>query len=80
MAYCKGYEQQEEGSLKDLFRARRIMLIYIFITCVSGMVYAQFKYLLPIQMDEMFPKLVVWQAFYQRTDREKFPLLYEKKE
>ena len=54
MAYCKGYEQQEEGSLKDLFRARRIMLIYIFITCVSGMVYAQFNYLLPLNMETLY--------------------------
>lgn len=48
------YERQEEGSLWNLFRTRRIMFVYIFISCISEIIYAQFNYLLPIQMDEMF--------------------------
>lgn len=48
------YEKRENGSLIDLFQTRKIMAIYIFISCIVGIVYTQFNYLLPIQIDEMF--------------------------
>ena len=48
------YERHEEGSLWNLFQMRKIMFVYILLSCVAGIVYAQFNYLLPIQMDEMF--------------------------
>ncbi|MBR2895297.1 MAG: MFS transporter, partial [Oscillospiraceae bacterium] len=35
-------------------KERKIILIYVLISCISSMVYAQFNYLLPIQMDEVF--------------------------
>ena len=37
-----------------MLRSRKILLVYMMICCVASMVYAQFNYLLPIQMDEMF--------------------------
>lgn len=48
------YEQQESGSLLEILKARKILLLYILIACISSIVYAQFNYLLPIQMDEVF--------------------------
>lgn len=48
------YEQQETGTVFGMLKSRKILLIYIVITCISSIVYAQFNYLLPIQMDEVF--------------------------
>lgn len=48
------YEMSEEGNLFDMIKTRKILLIYVVISCISAILYAQFNYLLPIQMDEMF--------------------------
>lgn len=48
------YELSEEGNLLDMIKTRKILLIYVVISCISAILYAQFNYLLPIQMDEMF--------------------------
>ena len=48
------YEAQVEGTLKDVIKTRKILLIYMVITCASFLVYGQFHYLLPIQMEEIF--------------------------
>ena len=48
------YEQNEEGTLLEVVKARKLLLVYVVIGCISAIVYAQFNYLLPIQMDEMF--------------------------
>lgn len=48
------YEEQVEGTLRDVIKTRKILLIYIVITCVCYLIYGQFNYLLPIQMDEVF--------------------------
>ena len=48
------YEAQEEGTLKDVLKTRKILLLYMVITCVTFFIYGQFNYLLPIQMDEIF--------------------------
>ena len=48
------YEAQVEGTLKDVLKTRKILLIYMVITCVTFFVYGQFHYLLPIQMEEIF--------------------------
>lgn len=48
------YEKNEEGSLIQILKGRKLMLIYIFICCVGMVIYNQFNYLLPIQMDELF--------------------------
>lgn len=48
------YEAQEEGTLLDMIKTRKILLLYIVIMCLSHMVYAQFNYMLPMQMDDMF--------------------------
>lgn len=48
------YEQNEEGTLLQIVKARKILLIYVVISCISAIIYAQFNYLLPIQMDEIF--------------------------
>ena len=48
------YEEQEEGSLMEILKMRKILLWFALILCVNDMIYAQFGYLLPIQMDEMF--------------------------
>lgn len=48
------YEMSETGNLLDMIKTRRILLIYVVISCISAILYAQFNYLLPIQMDEMF--------------------------
>ena len=48
------YELNEEGNLLDMIKTRKILLIYVVISCISAILYAQFNYLLPIQMDEMF--------------------------
>ncbi len=48
------YEKNEEGNLLQMLMGRKILLGYIVVGCVAHMVYSQFNYLLPIQMDEMF--------------------------
>ena len=48
------YEEHEKGSLFDVIKMRKILLGYTALACVNAMVYQQFNYLLPIQMDEMF--------------------------
>ena len=48
------YEAQDTGSLLQVVKGRKILLVYVVITCISAIVYAQFNYLLPIQMDEVF--------------------------
>ena len=48
------YEMSENGNLLDMIKARKILLMYVVISCISAILYAQFNYLLPIQMDEMF--------------------------
>ena len=48
------YEQRANGNLLDILKARKILVVYMIVCCVASMVYAQFNYLLPIQMDEIF--------------------------
>ena len=48
------YETNEEGNLFDMLKRRKILLGFVVISCVSNMIYSQFNYLLPIQMDEVF--------------------------
>lgn len=48
------YETRTEGSLWEILKMRKIMFVFIFTSCIYNMIYAQFGYLLPIQMDEVF--------------------------
>ena len=48
------YEEHEKGNLLDVLKGRKILLGYTVLACVNAIVYQQFNYLLPIQMDEMF--------------------------
>lgn len=48
------YEERLEGTLLDILKTRKILFVYIVICCISAIIYAQFNYLLPIQMDEIF--------------------------
>lgn len=48
------YEESEQGNLLDILKTRKILLLYVVIGCISSIIYAQFNYLLPIQMDEIF--------------------------
>ena len=48
------YEAQAVGSVMEVLKTRKVLLLYLVICCISAIVYAQFNYLLPIQMDEVF--------------------------
>lgn len=48
------YEDNEEGNVFQMLMGRKILLAYVVVGCVAHMIYSQFNYLLPIQMDEMF--------------------------
>lgn len=48
------YENRAEGTLREILKTRKILLLYIVLGCVAAIIYAQFNYLLPIQMDEFF--------------------------
>ena len=48
------YEAQAAGSVMEVLKTRKVLLLYLVISCISAIVYAQFNYLLPIQMDEVF--------------------------
>ncbi len=48
------YERQEEGNLLNMLKTRKLLLAYVVIGCISAMLYAQFNYLLPLQMNDMF--------------------------
>lgn len=46
------YENRAEGTLREILKTRKILLLYIVLGCVAAIIYAQFNYLLPIQMDD----------------------------
>lgn len=48
------YEEEAQGSLTSVLKTRKLMFLYIVISCVITIIYGQFNYLLPMQMDEMF--------------------------
>lgn len=48
------YEANEEGNVFQMLMGRKILLAYVVVGCIAHMIYSQFNYLLPIQMDEMF--------------------------
>ena len=48
------YEEEEEGTLGEVMKTRKLLWVYVVIGCLSAWVYNQFNYLLPIQMDDMF--------------------------
>lgn len=48
------YEAQAAGTVIQVLKTRKVLLLYIVICCISAIIYAQFNYLLPIQMDEVF--------------------------
>ena len=48
------YEEHTQGTIVNVLMERKILVMYIVITCISSIVYAQFNYLLPLQMDEIF--------------------------
>lgn len=48
------YESNEDGNIVDMIKGRKILLGYVIVSCVANMIYSQFNYLLPIQMDEIF--------------------------
>lgn len=48
------YEKRTEGTLWDLLKMRKILILFIAIQCLVSIIYDQFNYLLPMQMDEFF--------------------------
>ena len=48
------YEAQSTGTVVQVLKTRKVLLLYMVICCISAFVYSQFSYLLPIQMDEVF--------------------------
>ena len=48
------YEAQSSGTVVQVLKTRKVLLLYMIICCISAFVYSQFSYLLPIQMDEVF--------------------------
>ena len=48
------YEDKAEGSLIQMLRSRKLLVLYTAICCIAITLYNQFNYLLPIQMDEIF--------------------------
>lgn len=56
------YEKKSEGSLIAVLKTRKLLVGFIFLSCINQIIYAQFGYLLPIQMDEVF--LIKGAVFY----------------
>ena len=49
------YEQKREGvSVFSLLRERKTILIYLLVAGIGGFVYAQFNYLLPLNMGALY--------------------------
>ena len=48
------YEKRTEGSLMDLLKTRRLLILFLIMGCIISIIYGQFNYLLPMQMDEYF--------------------------
>lgn len=48
------YEKHSEGNLWDVIKKRKLLIGYLVINCMVSIVYAQFNYMLPMQMDDMF--------------------------
>ena len=48
------YEKHTDGNLWDVIKKRKLLIGYLIINCMVSIVYAQFNYMLPMQMDDMF--------------------------
>ena len=48
------YEQSKEGTLGDILKGRKLLILFIVLECIISIIYGQFNYLLPMQMDEFF--------------------------
>ena len=48
------YEKSEEGTLMDILKGRKLLILYLVLGCLISIIYGQFNYLLPMQMDEYF--------------------------
>lgn len=48
------YEKKADGSLLDILKTRKLLVGFMILSCMNQMIYSQFGYLLPIQMDEIF--------------------------
>lgn len=48
------YEQSKEGTLTDILKGRKLLILFIVLECIISIIYGQFNYLLPMQMDEFF--------------------------
>lgn len=48
------YEKYAEGTMIDILKGRKLLIFYLVLGCLISIIYGQFNYLLPIQMDEYF--------------------------
>ena len=48
------YEKSEEGTLMEILKGRKLLILYLVLGCLISIIYGQFNYLLPMQMDEYF--------------------------
>ena len=48
------YEKHTDGNLWDVIKKRKLLIGYLIINCMVSIVYAQFNYMLPMQMDDIF--------------------------
>lgn len=48
------YEEKEEGSLLDVMKKRKILLFFFVLASISGIIYGQFNFLIPLHLDESF--------------------------
>lgn len=49
------YEERQDGvGLLDILRRRKIILLYAFLIGVAGLVYSQYNYLLPLNMEMLY--------------------------
>ena len=48
------YEDVHEGNLFEVLKDRKVLYLYFFITCIGSLVYSQFNYLMPLQLESIF--------------------------
>lgn len=53
-SHINQYEQSEKGSLYHVMTKRKLLIFYFLLASISGIIYAQFNFLIPLHLEAIF--------------------------
>lgn len=53
-SFVNTYEDSENGNLVDVLKKRKILLFYFVLASISGIIYSQFNFLIPLHLEASF--------------------------